>query len=330
MPSNMIQDVQEQREALASVHPSVLLAAIRAGAKPRVEDHLVPMEAEGHGEHEASMQSSHREEAKLVKAAARQLVSIRAKTHARVDDHLAAKETELCRSKLTASMQLKHGEEAAAAKAARRRLEAIRHGASAKVEDHQPAEVEAALESFAQRTSDKLRKARRQQKAHVRQLKAVRASAEAKISTALDADVENARGLVAQRREQRMREQIHEARRVQKVLHAIKSGHCAALASDEIEDPAAELLRAARRGSLARSLHAPAQLRGSPSRYPRDTDRLSEALNNRLARRRHAVCDAMIALGKAQDNRLARRRHAVCDAMIALGKAQGLLDVMRR
>lgn len=250
----------------------------------------------------SSMRLKHKEEAKLVKAAGRQLDVLRARTPARVEDHLTAK-AEADREELAAITRIKHKEEAKEAKAARRRLQAIRDSATPLVDDHITSDTEAAMEDLSQRKNDLVREEKRQLKAHRRNLKAVTHHAESKVSASLDVAVERERELLASRRAEKLREQAKQARQVRKALKAMQSSDQPAgqfslnPASAEVQHAAAVLLQAARRGSLARTMKSqsmsekPQCSSASPSRI---TDRLTVALNNRLAQRRQAVYGCML------------------------------------
>jgi len=205
---------------------------------------------------------------------------------------------------------VKHKAEAREAKAARRRLQAIRDSASPLVSDHLTSETEAAIEDLSQRKHDHHREEKRQLKAHRRKFMAVTHHAEAKVSASLDADVKHERELLASRREEKLREQAKQARQVRKALKAMQSGDQPASqppldpTSAEVRHAAAVLLQAARRGSLARTMkHLPVDCLpvdedesrpSSASPSSRITDRLTEALNNRLAQRRQAVYGSML------------------------------------
>jgi len=256
--------------ALHHIDPSLLLAAIKTGAKPRTDDHLSPETEHEREELAASMRLKHAEEAKLVKATAKQLGTMRDLAHYKVEDHLTA-ETEHEREELAASMRLKHAEEAKQTKAARRRLEALRDAAHPLVEDHLTADEEAMLEEANRRKVEQAREARRRLKAHQRKVKALTAHVEPKVCCSPDKSSEHSRQIKQQ----------------SKKLGAMRAGEPAGLSALE-----SMILEAARRGSLARTLKTPPSTApaayGSSARSPRKA--IADALNNRLSQRRQALC----------------------------------------
>jgi len=271
-PSDMATHAATTAAALHAIEPSTLLEAIRAGAKPKVEDRLSAEQEHQREDLAQSFKLKHKAEAQQVKASGRVIASIHDHAHCKVEDRLSA-EQERQREDLAQSFKLKHKAEAQQVKAARRRLDAIRNGAHCKVEDQFGEDAEEAYDVHRRTKLAQMRRAKRELKTHSRELKRMKANASPRVDARRCDEAELGRS--------------QDTPSLAKPLDAVP---------EELRLVSAALLHAARRGSLARTLATPpdeqlwadAGVQQPPSAM-RLRKAFEQAKSNRLSQRRKAV-----------------------------------------
>lgn len=271
-------------QALHVIEPSVLLQAIRDGAKPKESTHLSPATEQLRAREAEINRLAHESEKEEARVTEKKLEWIRENAHHKVVVNLTD-EQEHERDLLSKSFKLKHKQEAKEVKAARRRLEAIRKSAHCKVEDHL---IVAAHENEQKKKQDHAREAKRELKAHQRRLKATTQRTGPRVHAWLDENTEAGRTQLARMRAEKRKDHLHSSRCVLKSHRAGSHEYSTA----EVKYHAALLLQAARRGSLARNISTPPAEEGAPGSTtpsPRIRKAFANAMNNRLSMRRQAI-----------------------------------------
>lgn len=281
--------------AIAAIDSPILLAAIRDGAKPKVDDHLTVKHDAQAVRIAQQHKSRHLEETRQAKATSKKLHHIVKGAHAKIETHADEVVDSDLRQALVASSKARHQEEAHMAKAAQRKLDTIRGSTHSKVDARQTEEDRMLAEALHQTAEGKLRDARRCHKAHLRKFKAVTRHASAKVDVHLSAEVEHERNIYQSTRAERTRE-VAKARWVVNALQANSGAAPIAMSEEETAHYAATLLQAARRGSLGRTVARSRQAQplsacnGGAWSGAAVRKALTAARNNRLAQRRSALC----------------------------------------
>merc|ERR1711988_619958 len=122
-------------QALHEIDPTVLLTAIRDGAKPKTEVHLSPATEQLRDTLMDTFKQKHKQETKAAKATEKMIASIREHAHCKIEDHLADG-LDQERDALMDTFKQKHKQEAKAAKATEKMIASIREHAHCKMEDH--------------------------------------------------------------------------------------------------------------------------------------------------------------------------------------------------